>query len=124
MSNEVAYQFQLLLNNGTLKDQYSSGSASATQLTPLLIRNVMTILAAPNPHTALDKGSVTTPGYAVFQNLDTVNFISIGIDVTGSFHSFLKLKPGEQGMCRLGTTAPYALADTLPVSLFYIIYSD
>jgi hypothetical protein len=86
------------------------------------MRNVQTISNAA--HAALDKGSVVTPGFAVFQNLDATNYIEIGIDVGAAFHAFMKLKPGEQGMARLGTTAPYALANTAPVSLFYIIYAD
>jgi len=122
VSNEIAYTFQLLLNHGTLKDQYASGSVAANQTTPALIRNVISV--PTTPHTALDLGSIVTPGFAVFQNLDLVNYVEIGIDVSAAFHAFLKLKPGEQGMLRLGTTAPYARANTLAVSLFYIIYSD
>jgi hypothetical protein len=125
VSNEISYQFQILLNNGTLKDQYASGSISATQSVAALVRNVQSI--ADTPHTALDLGSVGTlgtPGFAVFQNLDVTNFIEIGIDVTGAFCPFMKLKPGEQGMLRLGTAAPYAKADTAPVKLFYVIYAN
>jgi len=124
VSNEIAYQFNVLLNHDTLKDQYASGSLAANQTTPALIRNVISAPALPTPHVALDLGSITTPGFAVFQNLDLVNYVEIGIDVSAAFCPFMKLKPGEQGMLRLGTLAPYAQANTLAVSLFYIIYSD
>jgi hypothetical protein len=126
VSNEISYTFQILLNNGTLKDQYASGSISATQSVAALVRNVQSIAVTP-AYTALDLGSVGTlgtPGFAVFQNLDLVNFVEIGIDVGSVFCPFMKLKPGEQGMLRLGTTAPWARADTLAVKLFYVIYAN
>lgn len=119
MSNEIAYQFQILLSNGDLGDNFQSSSRAADQSTALLIRNVQEIGSASDEALAL--GDVTTPGFAVFQNLDDTNYVEIG---TGSFTAFLKLKPGELAMCRLGTTAPKAQADTAAVDLFYIIYSD
>jgi hypothetical protein len=122
VSNEISYQFQIVLNNVKLKDQYSSNSVSATQSTAALMRNVQSI--SNSAHSALDLGSVVTPGFAVFQNLDSTNYIEVGIDVTGAFYPFLKLKAGEQGIVRLGISAPYAKANVAAVSLFYVIYAD
>jgi hypothetical protein len=122
MANEISYQFQIILNNGKLKDQYSSNSVSATQSTAALMRNVQSI--SNSAHSALDLGSVVTPGFAVFQNLDSTNYVEVGIDVTGTFYPFLKLKAGEQGIVRLGISAPYAKANSAAVSLFYVIYAD
>jgi hypothetical protein len=119
MANEITYQFQTLLSNGSLSDSYASNSQSADQSSALLIRNVQNIGFAADE--ALQLGDVTTPGWCVFQNLDDTNYVEIGV---GSFTPFLKLKPGEQCVCRLGTTAPRAKANTAAVDLFYIIYSD
>ena len=119
MSNEITYQFQTLLSNGSLSDSYASNSQSADQASALLIRNVQNIGFAADEALAL--GDIVTPGWAVFQNLDNTNYVEIGV---GSFTAFLKLKPGEQMMCRLSTTAPRAQANTAAVDLFYIIYSD
>jgi len=127
MSNEISYQFQLLLNNGKLKDQYSSPAGAATQTTAALVRNVQTITAVA-PAQALDLGSVVVPGFVVFQNLDTTNFVDIGVyaalPLPATFYPFIRLKAGEQGMMRLSTNPPYALADTTSVKLFYIVYAD
>ena len=122
MANEISYTFQIILNNGSLKDQYSSNSIAADQTTAALVRNVQEISNAA--HSALDLGSIATPGFAVFQNLDAANYVEIGIDVGATFYPFMKLKAGEQGMVRLGIAAPYAQSDTAPISLFYIIYDD
>jgi hypothetical protein len=118
MANEITYQFQTLLGNGSLSDSFASGSQSADQASAFLIRNVQNIGTTDE---ALALGDVTTPGFSVFQNLDDTNFVEIGV---GSFTAFLKLKPGELCICRLATTAPRARANTAAIDLFYIIYSD
>jgi len=118
MANEISYSFQTLLNNGGLSDSFSSGSKVADQTIAKLVRNVQTIGIAAE---ALALGDLTTPGYAVFQNLDDTNFVEIG---TAGFVPFVKLKPGEMAILRLGTAAPMAQADTADIELFYIIYDD
>jgi hypothetical protein len=122
MANEITYQFQTLLKNGSLQDQYASGQLAATQVSALLIRNVASITIAAGGE-ALDLGDVATPGFAVFSNLDATNYVEIGTFSGGTFYPFLKLKAGEQVCARLGA-APYAKSNTAPVNLFYIIYSD
>lgn len=117
MANEITLSFQTLLNNGNLSDAHSSGSIAVDQASAKLIRNVQSIGTSEE---ALGLGDLVTPGYCVFVNLDDTNFVEIGI--SGSM--FLKLKPGEQALCRLSTTAPFALADTAAVELFYIMYED
>jgi len=117
MANEITVTFQTLLNNGNLSDNHSSGSIAIDQATAKLVRNVQSIGTSEE---ALVLGDIVTPGCCVFVNLDDTNFVEIG--VSGSM--FLKLKPGEQSLCRLTTVAPYAVADTANVELFYIIYED
>jgi hypothetical protein len=120
MANELTYQLQARLGNGNLIDSYASGSLSADQSTASLIRNTQNIGTSAE---ALALGGVTTPGFAVFQNLDDTNYVEIGVD-SGGFVAVVKLKPGEQAILRLATTAPQARANTAAVDLFYIIYSD
>lgn len=120
MANEITYQVQSLLSNAGLSDSFASGSLSADQASALLIRNVQNIGTSDE---ALTLGDVVTPGIALFQNLDDTNYVEIGVN-TGPFVPFMKLKPGEIFLTRLGTTAPRAQANTAAVDLFYIIYSD
>jgi len=123
MANEVQYQFQVLLNNGKLKDQYASSSTSANQTTAALVRNVQAVTNSA-PAQALDLGSVATSGFAVFQNLDATNYVDFGVYTGGTFYPFMRLKAGESGMLRLSTNPPYALANGGTVSVFYVIYAD
>jgi hypothetical protein len=122
MANEITYQLQALLNNLGLTDNFSSGSIAVSQIQRLMVKNVQYITSVA-PGEALDLGDVTTPGFTIFKNLDPTNFVLIGKLVTGNFEDLLKVNPGEVQLCRL-STAPYALADTAPVSLLYVIYSD
>lgn len=135
MSSEISYQFQIRLSNGALSDSYSASAMAANQSAALMVKNVQTISNAA--HSALDLGSLVTPGWAVFVNLDTTNYVEVGVDVGGTFYPFLKLKPGqaalpstsfvpgEQFTCRLGSgVVPYAKANTAPVKLSYVIYND
>jgi hypothetical protein len=77
-------------------------------------------LVPGNVTTALDMGSVTTPGVAWFKNCDATNFIDIRNGSAGAL--FLHILPGEVWPVRLEpTVAPYALADTGAVLLEYMI---
>src|SRR5262245_39528091 len=70
---------------------------------------------------AITLGEVTTPGWAMFINRDSTNFIELRVATGGA--KFAKLKPGEFALLRLGSgaQAPYALADTASCLLEYIL---
>ena len=119
--SEFSYNFKLQLNNGDLTDNVSSGAIAASQTNAKLVRSVQEIGTTEE---ALGLGDVTTPGIAVFENLDDTNYVEIGSYVGGTFYPFLKLKPGEKWIGRLAITAPYAKANTAAVELDYRIYDD
>ncbi len=122
MGNEISYQFQLRLANGELSDQYSSPSQRTAQTNARLIRNVQEIGTSEE---ILETGDVATPGWAVFVNLDDTDYVEIGNFTGGTFYPFLKLKPGDQMICRLGvTTAQLYAKASVALSLFYIMYED
>ena len=133
MAGTVTYQMQMRLGNGNLADSYSTSSLSSTQATALLVRNVQVIPFGPGSQVALDLGSVTTPGWAVFSNLDVTNYVEVGIVVAATFYPFLRLGPGtaspavagdQSGPIKLSPgVVLYALANTGAVSLFYIVYN-
>jgi hypothetical protein len=110
------------LANGDLRDSYATSGLQSDQITQGLVRNVAAVPAVWSG-SALDLGSVVSPGMAVFSNLDTANFVEIGMSVSGNFHAFLKLEAGQQaGPMFLSNMPLYARANTSPVNLFYILY--
>jgi hypothetical protein len=60
-------------------------------------------------------------GYAVLINIDTVNFVEIGVKPAATFYPLHRLYPGEHMICRFSpNAAPYAKADTANVVLEHI----
>jgi hypothetical protein len=70
---------------------------------------------------AIGLGEVTAPGWALFINRDATNFINLKVATSGAI--FAKLLTGECALVRLGSgaQAPYAIADTAPCQLEYLI---
>jgi hypothetical protein len=71
---------------------------------------------------ALEIGDMTTPGFCLFHNTDSTNFVEIRDGAAGA--DLIKLKAGEIAMCRLATATPYAIADTAAVELRYMMIED
>lgn len=126
VTNAITYQMQIQLTNGSISDAYSIDAKQVDQNNAELIRNVVLVPAdftipADN---LLDTGGVgSNVGWAAFINNDATNDIEIGSNNGGSFLPLMKLKAGEQQICRL-YAPPYALATGSASSLFYIIYAD
>ena len=123
MANEISYLVQMGLANGGLSDSYRSSTLRADQSSALLVRIVQEVGLVEE---ALQTVDIITPGFALFANLDSTNYVEIGSFIAAVFYPFIKLKPGEQSLCRVGVTAAqlYAKADTATVSLFFILYDD
>jgi len=121
MANEISVQILMSLNNGSLVDSFSK-LINVDQTAAAMVKNVQGIGFAT--HAALDMGSLTTAGYAVFQNLDDTNYVEVGVDGAGTFYPLIKLEAGEQACLRLTTSSPYAQANTAAVDLLYVIYED
>ena len=125
MANELRYGLNMALTNGLLLDSFNVSGLAANQSSQKLVRNVQSV-GTVLPGDSLDFGGVVNPGLAIFINLDTANWIDIGIGVDGTFWPFIHLLAGQHSVPMfLGTgigTPIYALANTAPVKLFYIIY--
>lgn len=70
---------------------------------------------------AVPLGECTSPGWAMFINRDSTNFITLKVATGGAV--FAKLLPGEFCLLRLGSgaQAPYAIADTAASQLEYLL---
>lgn len=126
MAGEIQVIAEVSIKKGSL-DWRSPGSNSRQSLT-LTGTGVGTGGRASIPTTAggtaLATTGITTPGIAYFRNLDTTNYIELGRQVGGTFYPFVKLKAGEFYIFRLGTTAPYAMANSGAVVLEYQMFED
>jgi len=124
MADEIEIGFQVKLDNGDLEYEIKVGRSELKidQTNNRLHHSVQDI--GTGSHETLTLGDLTTPGYVVFRNLDSTNFVEIGDDSSGTFVPVIKLKAGEMGVIRLGTASPYAKADTAEVKLEFVIFDD
>ena len=127
MANEITYQFQLSLANGGVTDSHASGTQNVDQSAAGMVKNVQGISNAAAGD-ALDLGSVATPGYAYFVNLDdpetSTDYLLIGRQDGGTFREVIRLNAGEQVLVRLTSAAPYAKASAGTIEMMYAIYED
>ena len=127
MSNEITYQFQIQLSNGSLADSYASNALYSDQTKAAMVRNVLVVSGAVS--VALDLGGILPagiPGWGVFVNNDNTGssaYLQLGTN-DGTFHPFLRLYAGQQQLVHLDNIAVNALASSGSIPLFYIIYAE
>lgn len=81
------------------------------------IENVMSV---PTSQTAIPLGSVGTPGFAIFENLDATN--PVAIRAASNAADLIRINPGEvAGPFRLAAAAPLAIATSAAVRMRYLI---
>lgn len=121
MANEVTTTSQLVMDNGNAAPFTLGGLSVITSLgNQLYIRQEVTVGTS---EAALDKGSVSTIGWAYFKNLDPTNFIDIRRG-SGSGNHFGRLLPGMEWSIYVGDTfVPWAIADTGSCKLDYCLFA-
>jgi hypothetical protein len=124
MANEITVVASLsLLDSGISVTEIALAilpPGNFTIATPRAVQNIQSVPTTAGG-TAMPMGSVTTPGWALFKNLDVTNYVELLSAVSGT--TFARLKAGEVALLRLppGMTAPAALANTAAVLLQYLI---
>jgi hypothetical protein len=121
MANEISVSLRLAVNNGFIVHQENPGTNSLDMTGVVATGGIQSIGTTEE---ILTMGDVTSPGYAYFRNCDKANYVEIGVKPAATFYPFAKLKYGEAAIIRLGTSAPYAKANTGAVSLQYYILAD
>uniref|UniRef100_A0A6M3KCC4 Uncharacterized protein n=1 Tax=viral metagenome TaxID=1070528 RepID=A0A6M3KCC4_9ZZZZ len=113
MSNELTLRTSISFNKGDAKVNRTDG-ISVDVTGDAFSHEVQSI---PTSNTALTEGAaVGTPGYVWIKNLDTTNYVTVGL--TGSYA--IKLLAGEFALFR-AAGAVFALADTASCLVEYVI---
>lgn len=124
MADEITINLRLQVSNGFLVHREDPGVLGVTMTGKNGTGGIQNIVAGGTAGETITMGDTGTAGYAFFRNTDTANFVEIGIQVTGTFYPFVKLKAGESCVLRLGTNTPYARSNTATTNLQYFILSD
>jgi hypothetical protein len=115
MANEITAYFGITVLKGNLNRRIDPVTVSADLAGSRVIQNVQ--IVASSAHEAIVVGDLASAGFAMFKNLDTTNFVSIGVEVSATFYAFIKLLPGESALVRLNALTIFAQANTAPVNL-------
>lgn len=115
MANEVAVSVSLTVNNGNMsfvkRDSYNADQSAAGGPS----NGVQEIGTS---HELVGITDITNKGFCYFGNLDTTNYVEIGVDVAATFYPLIKLSAGESATLRLSpSVAVYAQANTAAVKL-------
>jgi hypothetical protein len=115
MANEVSVSVSLQVNNGNMsfvkRDSYTADQSAAGGPS----NGVQEIGTS---HEIVSITDITNKGFVYFGNLDTANYVEIGVDVSSTFYPLIKLGAGESATLRLSpSVAVYAQANTAAVKL-------
>ena len=121
MANEITCTGGILANKVIVTNKTSAKVNRATEQPKydwtgnLYIDGTQTI---GTTYEAITTGDLGSAGWAYFINLDSTNFVEIGLEVAAAFQGFLKLPPGYQcGPMYLTTLSIFGRADTAAVKL-------
>lgn len=120
MANEITVNHTLRYS----KNGISLNRSYTKQVTQTGNNYVAGVQNIGTSHELIVLGDVATPGITELLNIDSTNYVEIGIVTGGVFYPLTKLMPGEPQQFRFGTTAPYAKANTGTVRLEYTIFDD
>lgn len=124
MANEITITTGLVATSGSFLVQHSTLTKQATLTTATRSLNTQSI-ATTSTGTALAiaAGVAAAGGWAWFRNIDATNYVTIGVQVSGTYYPLVRLNAGEAAVFRLGVITPYAVANTAAVILEHDIMS-
>ena len=125
MANEITSGFTLNVTKGSLTfSRNMSKQITLSASSPNVAGGTQSIPTTAGGE-AVGLGDVATNGVAYFVNLDSTNYIEIGVNVAATFYPLIRLNAGEGFPMRLAQgIAPYARANTAAVVLEYHIFDN
>ena len=124
MANEISIVTSITCANGSLKTSRVPTTLQVTQTTAFVDGAGQSIGFAAHEAIAVS-GDLTTEGWCWIQNIDTTNYVAIGVDVAAAFYPVARLRAGEWALFRWapGVTL-YAQADTAAVVIDKMLLDD
>lgn len=121
MANEITITANLSAVKGSLSVRKDS-TLRVTMAGTASMDNVQNIGTAYEQ--IVIPAEIATAGYAWVRNLDTTNYVEIGVVVAATFYPLMVLKAGEMSLVRFATTTFYAKANTAAVNLEICLLQD
>lgn len=112
MANSFAGQTEFSWNNGSIIAHGSSSIAAV----PAGNQSIQSIQAVGTSAEAIAFGDVV-PGYLYFKNLDSTNYVDLGIENTAVTPVVIRLKAGEGVLIPTNNASWWAKANTAGIDL-------
>ena len=119
MANELAVSCSVRFSKSGREADKAYGGIQVDVTGTRVVSNMQTVGTSEE---ALVVGDVGTAGYCIMKNLDDTNYVTIR--AASAAADLVKLKAGEVAMFRLASSTPYAIANTAPVDLEYVLIPD
>tara|TARA_Y100001973_G_C5188886_1_gene329617 strand:- start:217 stop:597 length:381 start_codon:yes stop_codon:yes gene_type:complete len=125
MANEITHHGSFTVLKRNFKEDFKPPTIKADLSSTVSSGGVQNV--GTSSHEQLAKGEVSSVGYAYFRNVGTQYNVTIGPtsdgSLSGTYNSFLTLKPGEFCVTRMSTVNIFAQAVTGATDLQYLIMS-
>ena len=119
MANELTVSCSVRFSKSGREADKAYGGVQIDVSGTRVVSNMQTVGTSEE---ALVVGDVGTAGYMIVKNLDATNYVTLRAS-TGAADT-VKLKAGEVAMYRLASSAPFAIANTAPCDIEYLLFPD
>jgi hypothetical protein len=123
MANEITINASLSFSKAGVTINPVGATFTNLQFNVAGLNYVENVLSVGTSATVIPLGSVTAPHFAVFQNMDPTNYLTIFNGASGAV--LARLRAGEPALIPLDPAAvPYATANTAACVLSYLIIAQ
>lgn len=119
MANELTVSCSVRFSKSGREADKAYGGIQIDVTGTRVISNTQTVGTSEE---ALVIGDVGTAGYIIVKNLDSTNYVTIR--GASAAVDCVKLKSGEVALFRLASSTPYAIANTAPVDIEYVLIPE
>ena len=116
MANELTVSCSVRFSKSGREADKAYGGIQIDVTGTRVVSNMQTVGTSEE---ALVVGDVGTAGFMIVKNLDSTNYVTLR--AASAAADLVKLKAGEVAMFRLASNTPYALANTAPVDIEYVL---
>lgn len=124
MADEITYSIALNFLKGVRRADTKGMNTTALKITVNGTDYHVATQTIGTTAEAILLGDITTPGVMVFKNLDATNYVDFARATFVAGNGTVRLKAGEANLWRTASTTPFALANSAPVEIAYLIIED
>lgn len=124
MANEITVNARLACDNCVQASTIGATDLQFTQSTARRSAGVQAVGTATHEAVSIHS-DISSKGWAFFRNLDSTNYVELGVDVSSTFYPVIRLEALEVGLFRISPSITlYAKANTASVELEYEVLAD